>query len=263
MPLVNCPACRHQQIVPRELAGLSVSCERCGKSYVADERAEARKPSPRMAPAPAGPDPLQPAALLKGAGLVLGLVAAVAVVVGGAILIIRAATAPAKTEPTRLTAPTAPAEAPVRRDGNDRLAPPERSPDPGMVAAGGVAVVVAVAVFALVVCYFAAVFLAGGWVARDAYARGMAGLPWATFYYVYQIVARVVIYPVAMIPAALTSLLIPGLGLLVLAGAELIAWCGLFAYLIARRQGRLVRCRNCDNARLDSLPDCPHCRSER
>jgi hypothetical protein len=56
MPLVTCPACDHEQVVPREMSGLEVQCENCRAEFRADDgttprrgRGRRRRPPARSA----------------------------------------------------------------------------------------------------------------------------------------------------------------------------------------------------------------------
>jgi uncharacterized membrane protein len=95
----------------------------------------------------------------------------------------------------------------------------------------------------------------GAWVAKDAYARGLNGLGWASFYYLFHFFSRVLIVGLSLIPA----LLIVGLGLFIIPVAEVVSWMSLVTYLYARRPGRLSPCKACGNRRLAYLVVCPHC----
>jgi hypothetical protein len=122
--------------------------------------------------------------------------------------------------------------------------------------------------------YYFLVVMVGPWIARDAYAREMAGLGWASFYYVFHLCSRALFFSVFLPLFTVQNLaqrfhlevrieysddveavLRIVLGVLV----ELIAWVGLFAYLYARRRGKLSSCRSCPNRRLAYLVVCPHC----
>lgn len=242
MPLVVCPACDHQQVVRRDLAGLRVPCESCGAEFRATEAS-----SPRRRPPPA--EPMDVRALARTVGLLAGLVAAVAVVMVVVILIVRPS-AP-KTEPTAKSAPARAREpSPEERRSAEQAADDrrEQAATVGRTVAG-------LMILAVVIAYVLAVLLVGAWVARDANARGMPGLGWASFYYLFHLLARLAVIPLAILP----SLIIPGLGLLVFLAVEPAAWVGLVVYLVARRAGRTGRCHNCGNRRLVYLVACPLC----
>jgi hypothetical protein len=256
MPISTCPHCRAEQTVPRDLLGLSVGCSGSGKEFVAKDGAGALKRR-KERQVEGEPDPLDVKALARAAGLVAAIVAPVGLVVLGLAVF-----GGGKKDPAPGTAPAATARAVPNRVPAPLSTEREGGPDvnPALAAAGFAAVLTAGAVGLLGLAYFAAVLLTGGWIAKDAYRRGMNGLAWCVFYCVYQLVLRMVLCVVAAIPAMGAALLIPGIGLLLpMVFIEAACWCGLVVYLIGRRPGDLGRCRECDGRKLRYLPVCPHC----
>ena len=275
MPSVRCPKCGNSQLVPREMVGLAVDCGQCGKSFMTGGGTRTRRVQV------AEGEPIDWRTILKAGGLLTALVVVVGIVFAVAAFAINKrsekatpATTPA-TAPAVAPAPTEPvdqwrAAGPGRQPWGDPLDfEPDRKPvmetsrDNSIetlaqtaVAAGGLVAFVA-AMFIIV--YGAAVLLTGGWVARDASNRGMSGIGWAAFYFLFQAFWRVPLFVVALFP----SVVIAGLGVpLVLIGfAELASWAGLGSYLIARRRGPMSRCGTCHNSALAYLPSCPHCQA--
>jgi hypothetical protein len=128
-------------------------------------------------------------------------------------------------------------------------------PEKAEKAQEAMALGIVLVILGLALAYALAVLLMGAWVARDAYRRGLPGLGWATFYYLFQLLGRLVVFPLAIVP----TLLLPGVGPFILLAGEPIAWLGIVVYLYARRPGRLTACHNCQNRLLDYLLVCPHC----
>lgn len=110
-------------------------------------------------------------------------------------------------------------------------------------------IALAAAAYLILILYFA------GFLAKDAYGRGMNGLAWTAFYIAIHVVIRFVM-------TAATGFFLLAFreaGYVILMLVEPFAWAGLFIYLYARRKGRLAKCHVCLQDRLTYLPKCPHC----
>ncbi len=88
MPLVICPACRAEQIVPRELVGLAAPCRACGAEFVAAADGTAERAGRRVRAA-AADNPLTAAVVARGVRLTAVLAAAVGLAVTGVIVAAR------------------------------------------------------------------------------------------------------------------------------------------------------------------------------
>lgn len=255
MPLVTCPSCGHEQVAPREMTGLEVPCQRCGRPVRADDAARPKKPRPA-----APREPIDYKTILKSVGLVAGLVVGVGVVMALIIWAIRtpAATAPPTAkENARAAARRANAEREQQREQaeKERRQVEETSNRITNVSLAGMGLAALLLILLGIILYVILILAVGAWVAYDANRRGMSGLGWSSFYYLFHVIPRLPVLPLAIIP----SLLLPGVGLLFFLPVEPVAWTGLFVYLVARRPGRFTRCPHCGNRRLHYLVACPVC----
>lgn len=255
MPLATCPSCQYEQIVPRELDGLIVACAKCRAEYRVGDKPE--RTSRRSADAADVGEAVR--TLGKTFGLIAGLVAVVLVAIGGFAYVARS-NRNAEKELADLRDPDPAirqaAEDRRRQDQAAKAKMVEETADQAKSAVGlGLGLGLGLLVLVMFVLYLACILLAGGWVAKDAYARGMSGLGWASFYYLFQIISRCVVVVLVVIPAAL-AFRVSTLGILL---GEPAYWVGMFVYLYARRPGEPTRCAICGNRRLGYLSTCPHC----
>ena len=265
MPLSTCVHCGRQQMIRQDLVGLLVACAQCGAEF----RAVEDRPTPRPTPPAPVWDAGTVTTVLKAAGLIVGLLALVGALMAVAVWVFDGS--PARTAATKSVP-----QPPPRPDPPPTARPPSgegRDADRQAVdVAKDVASAVWVGFVVLLTAYLAAVIAAGGWVAKDANARGMPGLGWASFYYLFHLLSRGfvgVLQVVGMVSAglAVTSIwtspfrtAVSSVGVVVsLLAVELAAWSGLLVYLSVRRAGSCPRCRRCNNRRLGYLVACPHC----
>jgi hypothetical protein len=191
---------------------------------------------------------------LKTLVLLGGLILLVVVVVAGFILASHSAKNAEKEKAALRDPDPAVRRQAEERKQKERVANERAADDAADKAkvAMGAGVVIAIVIVATL--YVAFVLLAGAWVAKDAYARGMNGLGWASFYYLFQMLSRASVVVVLLFPLSLFGLPIVGMLL-----GEPVYWVGLFVYLLARRSGQLIRCTVCRNKQLGYLGACPHC----
>jgi len=238
MPLVSCIHCGYDQIVPGAMVNLTVECQDCGEEFVAKSKPHKREEAPVIAET-------NWIGIAKGAGLVAGLLAVLGIVFFIIVLIVR--TPDPKPAPPKLT----PAEAEVKKEEAEKA-----TKENAKLATNTIVSVIFIGLGIAVLAYLSAIIGSGIWVARDATARGMSGLGWLSFYLVFQLVGRIAIFPLALIPSILTGgAAIPWLML----AAEPFAWSSLVIYRFARRQGRMRICDNCNQKRLEYLIRCPVC----
>jgi hypothetical protein len=267
MPLVTCPNCRYEQVVAREMTGLQVRCVKCGAAVLAVDSAPAAR-TRQPEPAAAG-EPISAATVLKSVGLVAGLLLLVGVVMALIIWAVRTPSPkPPPTAPARPTARSAAApqaaeprdeaererERERRRKATDELERKRQEEAERVEKAKEAGVKLLVMAAASVYGLF--VLAVGCWVAYDAGGRGMSALGWASFYFLFQLIARLAVLPLAFVPALV---LFPEAGSVVILAGETAAWTGLIVYLFARRSGRFARCHHCGRSRLEYLVVCPVC----
>jgi uncharacterized membrane protein len=247
MPVVTCPNCQHEQILPRELDGLIVACGKCRAEFRVREKGGGDRVGSND-----GDWVSAILTLWKTVALVGGLVLLVALVIGVFVLVSRSGKN-ADKDPARQPDPAARWQA-DERGRQDRVANDRAVEDVTDKAKAAMGVWLIISIVAAVILYASLVLFVGGWVARDAYARGMNGLAWAAFYYLFQLLSRSFVVVVLLFPLALL-----GWGSIGMLFGEPLYWMGLVAYRYGRRQGRLAKCETCRNPRLDYLPKCPHC----
>lgn len=180
MPLVRCPECARSQTIRRELAGLIVSCERCGVEFRAIESSKrVEKPTKR--------EPFDFRGFLRGAGLVVGLILGVGLVFGVIVLIIRANQGETVTPAPGATRTTAPSRDAVqqlprsesrelRKTASDERNVPSEWDDVRQQMHSAADGIRGLAILVGLFVYLGLVLLTGAWVARDANTRGMPGL---------------------------------------------------------------------------------------
>ena len=243
MPLATCPNCDHEQSVPRELVGLKHTCEKCREDFKVEDNRVPSKGEPLI-------EPINWLGIFKSIKLIVGLAAIVGLLLAIVLFVLQYKKNADKERETQKTVVTSKqVEEAKKREAEEKT----RSVEANAVAAMSIGVVLLIIlVFTL---YSFLLVTMGAWVAKDAYARGLSGLGWASFYYLFHFFSRVLIIGLSLVPA----ILIAGFGFFVLPVAEIVSWMGLFAYLYARRPGKLSRCRTCENRRLNYLSICPHC----
>lgn len=251
MPVVPCRHCGHEQSVRSELLNLLVTCSSCGKEFRVKEPDSpdvARRPGRAAAIAE---EPLTSRAVLKGVALTAGLALAGVLVVGLAVLVLRTPEPP-KTALTGQYGKWKEGASERGKKSEDDAAKHEDSEKAVKTALSVAAVLVIVLVFA----YLLAVMLAGGWVARDAYARNLNGLGWAAFYYASQVFFRVMAVVFLVLPLAVFLGDHRYWAVLVVEPAS---WIGFGIYLFARPWGKRKPCQNCRQGCLHYLVTCPRC----
>lgn len=230
MPYLTCPKCKYEQLVPTEMMGLEVDCEKCGKEYTARERRSFASAVPIASDMP----DVDTATIAKTAGFVLLLLITVAGVWWFIVTMIdRAKKPPEETPPAprivdRQDMRQRPGQWPIR---DENPAPQFMEPqDPKSIrryAVGGIVSVIAVV-------YCGAVLIGSFWIARTSSERGQPAVSWLIYYWFTQVFLRGVPYGAYhIIEAAGAYGITAAMGLVAFIAGELFGWSGLIAYRMA------------------------------
>lgn len=242
MPILNCPHCEAEQTVPRELAGLIFRCKQCGEEFKAVE------PKQRIEQGGLA-ESFDFVAILKSIRLLVLLIVPVGLVLFAAFFIL---TSKQKAERERNTPKINQQKKDIADEKQWDEEEKEKTKDK-IIAGFGYGIVLLILIG--VAIYVFLLVTMGAWIAKDAFARGMNGLGWASFYYLFHFFSRVLIVGLSLVPA----INILGFGMFVFPVAELVSWMGFFTYIYARRPGKLTLCKTCKNRQLFYLQLCPHC----